>query len=122
MILVGQVERGAKLNKIIITLLCNQKDIAIDLELDKEQLIRDCITDIVDTLENFDLRMSFNRGKARLFSERLGSQLDENVTVEEAGIWNGDYIHIMEIQNKKPDRHINKKEKKYGKRTDWINT
>lgn len=85
------------MNKIIITLLCNQKDIAIDLELDKEQLIRDCITDIVDTLENFDLRMSFNRGKARLFSERLGSQLDENVTVEEAGIWNGDYIHIMEI-------------------------
>lgn len=71
---------------------------AIDLEIEKDQILEECITDIVETLANFDYSLSFQRDRVRLFSERLSEQLDEKMSVEDAGIWNGDYIYLLEVK------------------------
>lgn len=68
-----------------------------DLELPTNITIDKLKDDIVEALNGYNPDLYLRTATTELFCNRLGRQLTSNETLIEAGVWNGDYITIIEV-------------------------
>lgn len=85
------------MKKIIITITDTQKTDFYDLEVPTDVIFEKLKKDIVDTLNGYIGGLHLEAERVAFISNRTGKQLSENDTLEEAGVWNGDYITVVEV-------------------------
>jgi len=84
-------------DSVIITITNIAKSYMYDLELPTNITIDKLKDDIVEALNGYNPDLYLRTATTELFCNRLGRQLTSNETLIEAGVWNGDYITIIEV-------------------------
>ena len=82
------------MNKIIVTLKERRNLFSYDVELPLNIKVEQLKYHIVETIQALDTNVFEGTVKYSLFCERLGRTLVDDETLEEAGVWNGDYLLI----------------------------
>lgn len=85
------------MDSVIITITNIAKSYMYDLELPTNITIDKLKDDIVEALNGYNPDLYLRTATTELFCNRLGRQLTSNETLIEAGVWNGDYITIIEV-------------------------
>jgi hypothetical protein len=86
--------------KQCILTICDQKTKArFDVELPTDLEIEKLLDDLTQALEGYQPSLSWNLSQTALWSPRLERQLAPQATLEDEGVWNGDYLYIV---TKKP--------------------
>lgn len=84
------------MNSIIVTVTNVNKTFMVDLELPLDVTADKLTADVVEALTGYDERLTLRAETASLFCNRLGRRLAAQDTLESAGVWNGDYITMIE--------------------------
>lgn len=84
------------MNSIIVTVTNVNKTFMLDLELPLDVAADQLAADVVEALTGYDERLALRAETASLFCNRLGRRLTAQDTLESAGVWNGDYITMIE--------------------------
>ena len=84
------------MENIIVTVTNISKTYLYDLELPVNVTADKLSSDIVEALNGYNPALLLPPTSARLFCNRIGRQLEAGETLESAGVWNGDYITIIE--------------------------
>jgi len=82
------------MNKIIVTLKEKQGFFCYDVELPLNVKVGQRKYHIVETIRALDRNVLSGTVVYSLFCERIGRNLVDSETLEEAGVWNGDYLLI----------------------------
>lgn len=82
------------MNRIIVTLKERQNLFSYDLELPLQVKVGQLKYQIVETIQALDPNVLSETVAYSLFCERIGRNLVDDETLEEAGVWNGDYLLI----------------------------
>ena len=85
------------MENIIVTATNISKSFLYDLELPTTVTIDKLKDDIVEALNGYNPDLFLNTDSTVLFCNRIGRQLSNDETLESAGVWNGDYITLMEV-------------------------
>lgn len=85
------------MKKIIITLTDIQKNQFFDVEVPVDKPFNKLKKDIVDTLNGYVNGLTIDLNSVEFLANRTGKHLAPDETMEDAGIWNGDYITIVEV-------------------------
>ena len=85
------------MENIIITVTNLTKSYFYDLEVPTNITIDKLKDDIVEALNGYNPDLFLKTATTELFCNRLGRQIQPEVTLENAGVWNGDYITILEV-------------------------
>lgn len=85
------------MENIIVTATNISKSFLYDLELPTTVTIDKLKDDIVEALNGYNPDLFLNTSSTVLFCNRIGRQLNNDETLESAGVWNGDYITLMEV-------------------------
>ena len=92
--------------KTIIVTVTNEKgEFCEDLEVPTDLELKKLKEDIIQTLEGWRPELYLDYFQTEVKHGRTGCTLKEEDTLEEAGVWNGDYI----ILEKKRVRDVNLK-------------
>lgn len=89
--------KGAFMNSIIITLTDKNRSFLYDLEVPAELESDKLKDDIVEALNGYNPNLLLKTAEVELLCNRTGKQLLPEETLESAGVWNGDYITIVEV-------------------------
>lgn len=87
------------MKNIIVTVTNVSKSYLYDLEVPTELPVEKLKSDIVATLNGYRPDLSLREESAALYCNRIGRRLASEETCESAGIWNGDYITLIEVPN-----------------------
>lgn len=85
------------MDSLIVTVLNPEKTFREDMELPRNVPARKLAKDIAETLRNYNeacLDGSYPNG---LYCNRLGRRLNPDETLDSAGVWNGDFITLIEV-------------------------
>ena len=85
------------MENIIVTVTNLQQSYFYDLEVPVEITIGKLKADIVEALNGYNSELMLQATSTELFGNRLGRQIRSHETMESAGVWNGDYITILEV-------------------------
>lgn len=85
------------MENIIVTATNISKSFLYDLELPATVTVDKLKDDIVDALNGYNPDLFLNTASTALFCNRIGRQLNNDETLESAGVWNGDYITLVEV-------------------------
>lgn len=85
------------MESIIVTVTDLKKRYFYDVEIPTGVAVDKLGRDIVDTLNGYADGLHLDAARTRLFCNRLGRQLLSEETAETAGVWNGDYITMIEV-------------------------
>ena len=85
------------MDSIIITVTNIKKSFLYDLEVPVNLTIDKLKDDIVETLNGYNPDLFLRTATTDLFCNRIGRKIKPEETLEMAGVWNGDYITIMEV-------------------------
>ncbi len=85
------------MENIIVTVTNLNKAYLYDLEVPTNVSIDKLKNDIVEALNGYKPDLFLQTATTELFCNRFGRQLKSNETLESAGVWNGDYITIIEV-------------------------
>jgi len=85
------------MENIIITVTNLTKSYFYDLEVPTNITIDKLKDDIVEALNGYNPDLFLKTATTELFCNRLGRQIQPEETLENAGVWNGDYITILEV-------------------------
>ena len=85
------------MENIIITVTNLTKSYFYDLEVPTNITIDKLKDDIVEALNGYNPDLFLKTATPELFCNRLGRQIQPEETLENAGVWNGDYITILEV-------------------------
>lgn len=80
--------------RIIITLTNRINAFSYDLEAPTDLECHKLIDDIVQTIISYNPDLSYNPNKSKLFLPKLNSYISPYQTLEDAGVYNGDYLII----------------------------
>ena len=85
------------MDSIIVTvtdaLKCYSYDIEVPTNVSADRLKRD----IVEALNGYNSYLLLKADFIELYCDRLGRNLEVDETFESAGVWNGDYITLIEV-------------------------
>ncbi len=84
------------MDNIIVTVTNLSKSYMYDLEVPTNLTIDKLKDDIVETLNGYNPDLYLRTPTTELFCNRIGRKLLPDETLESAGVWNGDYITVME--------------------------
>lgn len=82
---------------IIVTITNKSKDFLYDIEVPVELEIDKLKDDIVEALNGYNPELFLNTASIGIFCNRINRMLDSGETLHSAGVWNGDYITIVEV-------------------------
>lgn len=82
---------------IIVTATNIRKSFLYDLDVPTNLTVDKLKDDIVEALNGYDPNLFLRTATTELFCNRLGRQLTAEETLESAGVWNGDYITLLEV-------------------------
>ena len=85
------------MENIIVTVTNISKSYLYDLEVPTSITIDKLKDDIVEALNGYNPDLFLRTATIGLFCNRIGRQLADEETLETAGVWNGDYITIIEV-------------------------
>lgn len=85
------------MESIIVTVTNIAKAYLYDLEVPTNITIDKLKDDIVEALNGYNPDLFLRTATTELFCNRIGRQLKADETLESAGVWNGDYITIIEV-------------------------
>lgn len=85
------------MESIIVTVTNIAKAYLYDLEVPTNISIDKLKDDIVEALNGYNPNLFLRTATTELFFNRIGRQLNADETLESAGVWNGDYITIIEV-------------------------
>ena len=80
---------------MIITIRDERKTFAYDMEIAEEVSVDKAIKDIFEILNILNPEFPVDISRYKLFHNRTGRSLAGEESVQEAGIWNGDYITLV---------------------------
>ena len=83
------------MKKIIITLTNENNSFFFDMELPTQYPVEKMYSTIVDLLNQNQSKIVFKVAGLLLVANRQKKIIPPNNTLEEAGIWNGDYITVI---------------------------
>ncbi len=81
------------MNNIIVTVCDQKKSFEIDLELPVMQMMDSLNKDIVEVLEECQIKLP--KSQVQFFVPRLKRVLNVHETLASAGVYNGDYLTII---------------------------
>lgn len=84
------------MDNIIVTITDRNKSFFYDIELPVDLEITKLKDDIVEALNGYNPELFLNNATISLFCNRTGKKLEADETLTKAGVWNGDYITILE--------------------------
>lgn len=84
------------MKKVIVTLTDLNRTFFYDLEIPVNVPVKKLKKDICETLHNYN-NTYLNSDGIELFCNRMGMGLPGEETFESIGIWNGDYITVIEV-------------------------
>ena len=85
------------MENIIVTVTNISKSYLYDIEVPTNITINKLKDDIVEALNGYNPDLFLRTATTELFCNRIGRQLKAEETLENAGVWNGDYITILEV-------------------------
>lgn len=85
------------MNSIIVTLTDKNRSFVYDLEVPSELEVDKLKDDIVEALNGYNPNLFLRTAEVELLCNRSGKQLLPEDTLESAGVWNGDYITVIEV-------------------------
>lgn len=85
------------MENIIVTVTNISKSYLYDIEVPTNITIDKLKDDIVEALNGYNPDLFLRTATTELFCNRIGRQLKAEETLENAGVWNGDYITILEV-------------------------
>lgn len=85
------------MGNIIVTVTNISKSYFYDLEVPINITIDKLKDDIVEALNGYNPDLYLKTAATGLFCNRIGRQIQSDETLENAGVWNGDYITIIEV-------------------------
>lgn len=85
------------MESIIITVTNQSKSYLYDLEVPINVTLSKLKSDIIDAMNGHNPSLRLNATDVTLFCNRLGCKLHSDETLESVGVWNGDYITILEV-------------------------
>lgn len=85
------------MDNIIITITNQSRSFFYDIEVPIELAISNLKDDIVEALNGYNPNLFLKAATAALLCNRTGHILADDETMETAGVWNGDYITIIEV-------------------------
>ena len=83
------------MKKIIVTLTNENNSFFFDMELPTQYPVEKMYSTIVDLLNQNQSKIVFKVAGLLLVANRQKKIIPPNNTLEEAGIWNGDYITVI---------------------------
>ena len=83
------------MKKIIVTLTNENNSFFFDMELPTQYPVAKMCSTIVDLLNQNQSKIVFKVAGLLLVANRQKKIIPPNNTLEEAGIWNGDYITVI---------------------------
>lgn len=86
------------MESIIVTVTDLKKSFLYDLELPVDIPQKKLTEDIVEALNGYDPALGLSADGAGLYCNRTGKRLGPDETLESAGVWNGDYVTILEVK------------------------
>ena len=85
------------MENIIVTVTNNNKTFMCDLELPTDVKLQKLRIDVIEALNGLNPGLHLDSGSTLLICNRLGRRLIPEETLESAGVWNGDYLTVMEV-------------------------
>lgn len=85
------------MENIIVTVTNISQSYIFDLEVPTTVTIDKLKDDIVETLNGYKPDLFLHTATTMLFCNRIGRQLFDEETLETAGVWNGDYVTVIEV-------------------------
>lgn len=82
--------------RIIITLTDSNQTFAYDLEVPTDLEYEALLDDIVQTIISYNPDLTYQPTRCRLHIPKLGRMMQNGETPESVGLWNGDYLSIVE--------------------------
>lgn len=84
------------MDSIIVTITNARKTFMYDIEVPNNVPAERLVIDIAEALNGYNPDLMINGSGIRLYSGRLNRGVGFNETLEEAGVWNGDFLIILE--------------------------
>ena len=84
------------MKKIIVTLTDGKNSFFTDMELPVDYPVRMMYPTIVDLINQNQTKVRFENTNILMAANRQKKVIEPNSTLEEAGIWNGDYITLIQ--------------------------
>lgn len=81
---------------IIVTVTNARNSFSVDLEVPTNLAWSKLAEDVVDTLNGGMPELNLTVYGHSFFCQRLRKPLEEKQTLREAGVWNGDYLVVMQ--------------------------
>ena len=100
------------MERIITTVSVQNSSAPYDMEMPTGLVIEKLLDDIVQVLLGQDSGLSLRLSEVELFSERLNRILERKKTLQEEGVWNGDYLEIRRVHVSRM-RHFGRKQEEF---------
>lgn len=84
------------MESIIVTITDQKKSFAYDVEIPTGKPMGSLRKDIADTLNGYESGLNLNGDSIYFICGRTQKRIKKAQTVEDAGVWNGDYLIIKE--------------------------
>lgn len=84
------------MNHLIVTVCDNFSGRQFDLEVPKDVESEKLLDDILETLRGYAPELQWRIAEVSLWDRRLGRLLKPGETLENAGVWNGDYLYLAQ--------------------------
>ena len=84
-------------SNIILTVTNLRKQFFYDLEVPTDVAFEKLKVDMVDTLNGGNPGIMIKAAEVEFLCNKTGKQIRKNETLEEAGVWNGDYLTMIEV-------------------------
>lgn len=85
------------MENIIVTITNISRAYLYDLEVPTSITIDKLKDDIVEALNGYNPDLYLRTATTDLYCNRIARKLNADETLERAGVWNGDYITLLEV-------------------------
>ena len=84
------------MNHFIVTVCDSFSGRKFDLEVPKDVESDKLLDDILEALRGYAPELQWRISEVALWDRRLGRILKSTETLDEAGVWNGDYLYLAQ--------------------------
>lgn len=83
---------------IIVTINDSKETFTIDMQIPTNLACEQLLVDIRETLKGYSEGLITEDIKQKIYSNRLKRELEDTETPEQAGIWNGDILTLVDVE------------------------
>lgn len=85
------------MENIIVTVTNQMRSFFYDIEVPTNLTIDKLKEDIVEALNGYNPNLFLSAATSKILCNRTNHLLEDDETLESAGVWNGDYLTIKEV-------------------------